>query len=109
MLGLERAVLAKDLVARVAAVADVEQAILGETHAVNRVGELLRRRGGGVVGRRLVVARLLAVGAPVALVGPGLRIEHRDAAIAVAVGHVDLLGGGIDRDVGRLAEPVGGV
>ena len=109
MLGHEGAVLAEDLVARIAAVADVEQPVLGEAHAVHRVGELLRGCCGGVVGRLLVVIRLLAVGAPVALVGPGLGIEHGDAAVAIAVGNVDLLGDGIDRDVGRLAEPVGGV
>ena len=44
-----------------------------------------------------------------ALVGAGLRIEHHDAPVAVAVGHIDLLGGDIDRDVGRRAEPLGRV
>ena len=109
MLGHEGAVLAEDLIAIVGAVAYIDQAVLRDAHAVHRIAELLRDRLGGIVGRRLVVARPVAVGAPVALVGAGLRIEHHHAAVGVAVGGVDLLGGDIDRDIGRRAQPLGRV
>ena len=41
------------------------------------------------------------------LVGAGLGIEDDDAAVAVAVGDVDLVGRRIDLDIRRAAEPVG--
>ena len=109
MLGHEGSVLVEDLQAVVGAIAHVDQAVLGDAHAVHRVAELLRHRFRRVVGRRLVVARLLAVGAPVPLVGAGLGIEHHHTAIGVAVRDVNFLGGGIDGNVGRRSEPVGRV
>ena len=42
-----------------------------------------------------------------ALVGAGLRVEHCDATIAVAVGREHLFRNNIDRDVGRRTEPLG--
>src|ERR1700681_271941 len=64
MLGHEGAVLAEDLIAVIDAVADIDQAVLGDAHAVHRIAELLRDRLGGIIGRRLLVARPVAVGAP---------------------------------------------
>src|SRR4051794_19858875 len=72
VLGHERAVLAEDLKAIIGAVADVDQAVLGDANAVHRIAELLRGRLRRVIGRGLLVARALAVGAPVTLVGAGL-------------------------------------
>src|SRR2546428_1893835 len=65
MLGHERAVLPEDLQAIVGAVADVDQTILGDANAVHRIADLLRGRLRGVIGRLLLIARALAVGAPV--------------------------------------------
>ena len=76
---------------------------------MHRVAELLRGRLRRIIARRLLVARLVSVGAPVALVGASLGIEHDHPAIAVAVGGEHLLGGDVDRDVGRRAEPLGRV
>jgi hypothetical protein len=44
----------------------------------------------------------------VPLVGAGLRIEHHDAAVAVAVGHVQLASRQVHAKIGRAAQ-VGGV
>src|SRR5262249_48372641 len=107
MLGHERAVLAEDLDTIVGAVADIDEAVLVETHAVDRIAELLGGRLCGIVGQRLFIARLLAVSAPVALVCAGLGIEYHDPAIGVAVGDKALLGDRIDRDIGWRAEPLG--
>ena len=109
VLGDERAVLPENLQPVVGAVADVDEAVLGDADAMHRVAELLRGRLGRIVGRRLVVARPVAVGAPVPLVGAGLRIEHHDAAIGIAVGGEHFLRGNIHRDIGRRAEPLGGI
>src|SRR6185503_3990801 len=70
-LGYERAVLAEDLHAVVAAVADVDETVVGDPYAVHRIGELLRRRRGRVVRGHFLVARHAAVRAPVPLVGAG--------------------------------------
>ncbi len=109
VLGDEAAVLAENLQPVVGAVADVDQAFRGKPDAVHRIRELQGRRSCGIVGRRLLVARRLAVSAPVALVGAALGIEHHDAPVGIAVGGEDLPGGDVDRDVGRRAEPHGRV
>ena len=70
---------------------------------MDRPPELLRERRVGVVGVGLVGGPV-AVGAPVALVLAGVGVEHRDPAVAVAVGDVHLVGLGVDVDLGRLAE-----
>ncbi len=74
---------------------------------MHRIAELLRDGLRRIIGRRLVIARPIAVGAPVPLVGAGLRIEYHNTAIAIAVRHIDLLGDRIDRNVGRRAEMIG--
>src|SRR5438445_8622944 len=86
------------------AIADIEQPVVGEFYAMHGVGELLRGRSIGIVGRLLVITGRLAVGTPVPLVGAGRRIEHDDAAIAVAVGNEDFVGVLVDRGLGGLAE-----
>ena len=58
----------------------------------------------GSVRARIGVVRLLAVRAPVALVRAGVGVEHDDAAVAVAVGDVHLVGGEIDFRFGRAIE-----
>src|SRR6185295_5248686 len=100
----EGSIFLEHLDAVVDAVADIEQPVIGEFYAMHGVGELLRGRSIGIVGRLLVVAGRLAVGAPVPLVGAGRRIEHDDAAIAVAVGDIDFVGVLVDRGLGGLAE-----
>ena len=54
----------------------------------------------GVVGGQRGVVGALAVGAPVPAVLAGVGVEDDDAAVAVAVGHVDLVGFGIHPDAG---------
>ena len=89
----EGAVLAEHLDAVVGAVADIDEAVARQAHAVHRVGERLRQRAAAPARRAAACRRSApcAVGAPVALVGAGLGIEHDDAAVAVAVGHVELV------------------
>ena len=88
----ERAVLLEDLDAVVHAVADINQAVIGELDAMHGISELLRNRRLGIVRRLLVVVRRLAIGAPVSLVRAGPGVEHDDAAVAVTVGDIDLVG-----------------
>src|SRR5438093_578611 len=100
----EGSIFPEHLDAVVDAIADIEQPVVGEFYAMHGIGELLRGRSVGVIGRLLFVARRLAVGAPVPLVGAGGRIEHDDATIAVAVGDEDFVGVLVDRGLGGLAE-----
>src|SRR4030088_1730782 len=86
------AVLLEHLDPIVDAVADVNQAVIGDLHAMHGVCDLLRHRRRGIVRRLLVVVRRLAVGAPMPLVGAGGGIEHDDAAVAVAIGDIDFVG-----------------
>ena len=88
-------------------VADVDEPLARELHAVDGVAEDGRRVPLLVVGRELAVVRGPAVGAPVPLVLAGVGVEDDDAAVAVAVGHVDLVGLGVDADVGRAAQARG--
>src|SRR3954454_6175690 len=100
----EGAVPPKHLDAIVHAVADIDQTVIGDLHAMHGIGELLRDRRLGIVRRLLVVAWRLAVSAPMPLVSAGGGVEHDDAVIAVAVGDIDLVGILVDRGFGRLAE-----
>src|SRR4029077_9040216 len=97
------AVLAEDLDAIVLPVADVDEAVLGDLHAVNGVRELLWCGPGRIVGRSFLIARRLSVGAPVALVGAGVGIKHDDAMIAVTVNE-DFIGRWVDFRIGRPAQ-----
>src|SRR3972149_3221872 len=65
--------------------------------------------GGKSMSQTGPIVRLLAVGAPVALVRPRLRVDDDDAAVAVAVGDEGLVGVQVDGDVGRRAEAGEGV
>src|SRR6185503_619986 len=105
--GNEGPVLAEDLQAVVGAVTDVDEAVLVDTDAVHRVAELLRRRLGRIVWRRLLVAGRFAIGAPVALVGAGLGIEHDHTPVAVAIGREHFLRGDVHRNVGRRPQSLG--
>src|SRR6266487_5933274 len=87
----ERAVLAEHLDAVVGAVADVDEAVVAQPHTVHRVGKLLGERRLGIIGLLLVVARAMAVGAPVPLVGAGPAVEHEDAPVEIAVGDIELV------------------
>src|SRR5215831_3464492 len=107
MLGHERAILAEDLETVDGAVADIDKTVLVEAHAVDRIAGLGGRRLRGIVGRRLLITRLLAVSTPVALVSASFGIEYDNPAIGVSVGGKHLLGDGIDRDIGWRAEPLG--
>jgi hypothetical protein len=105
--GDEAAVLAEDLQTIVDAVADIDETVLVNANAMHRVAELLRWRASRIIGRRLLVARLVAVGTPVSLVGANLGIEHHHPAVGVAVGSEHFLRRDIDRDVGGRAKPLG--
>src|SRR5258705_7184810 len=96
----EGAVLPKYLDTVVDAVADIDQSVIGDLHAMHRIGELLRHRRLGVVGRLFVVVGRIAIGAPVPLVGAGGGVEHDDAAVAVTVGDVDFVCILVDRGLG---------
>src|SRR5262245_46935163 len=102
----EGAVLAEELHAIVLAVADHDQPINGDGDAVHRVGELLRWRPLEIP-VDLLVARPVAIGAPVPLVGAGRGVEHDDALVAVAVGDEQLVGLAIDHHVGGTPEMLG--
>src|SRR3954470_17885055 len=106
--GHEAAVLLEHLDAVVDAVADIDKAVIGDLDAMHRIAELLRHRRFRIIGGLLVVVRRLAVSPPVPLVGAGGGVEHDDAAVAVAVGDVDFVGGVVDGGLGGLAE-LGGV
>src|SRR5215510_14273195 len=102
----EGAVLAEELHAIVLAVADHDQPINGDGDAVHRVGELLRWRPLEIP-VDLLVARPVAIGAPVPLVGASRGVEHNDALVAVAVGDEQLVGLTIDHHFGGPAEMLG--
>jgi hypothetical protein len=68
-----------------------------------RQAELLRGGASGCRAERRVV-RLVAVGAPHPLERERVGVEHDHAAVAVAIGHVDLVRHRIDRQVRRLAQ-----
>ena len=69
-----------------------------------RCVELLRSRTGRLASLRRLVVRLVAVRAPVALVGTGLGVEHDDAAVTVTVGNKHLIGLVIHRNSCRPAQ-----
>ena len=101
----ERAVLLEDLEAVVHPIADVDESLVRKLHAMDGVAEDRRGVRLLIVRRQLAVDGRPAVRAPVPLVLAGIGIEHDDAAVAVAVGHVDLVGLGVDADVGRTPQP----
>ena len=101
----EGAVLAKHLDAVVDPVADINETVVRQPHTMHGIAEALRGRRLGIVCRQLVVGRrLFPVGAPMALVGSGIGIEHDDAAVLVAVGHIQLARRVVDHHVGGAAE-----
>src|SRR5437899_1394022 len=93
----------ESLDAVVRAIRRIDNTVVGDLDPVRRV-ELLRSRTGHLAGLRSLVVRLVAVGAPVALVGAGVGVEHDDAAVAVAVGNKHLVGLVIHGDAGRPAQ-----
>ena len=100
----ELAVLLEHLDTVVRTVADVHEPVARGLRAVHRVPELLGQRRRGVVRRHAGVIGLVAVGAPVALDATAARVDHRDALVAVPVGHVGLAGLGVERDLGHAPE-----
>ena len=64
----EGSIFPEHLDAIVDAIADIEQPVVGELHAMHGVGELLRGRSIGIVGRLLGVIRRFAISSPVPLV-----------------------------------------
>src|SRR2546426_8862896 len=99
----EFAVQGERLDAVVRAICHIDDAVVGDLNAVRRV-ELLRSSAGHLARLRGLVLRLVAVGAPVALVGAGVGVEHDDAAVAVAVGNKHLVGLVIHGDACRPAQ-----
>ncbi len=68
---------------------------------MHRVAELLGRRRVRVIFSEVGVVGLMSVGAPMALVLAGIRIEHNHTMIAVAVGDVHLIRLLVDKRLGR--------
>jgi len=100
----ELAVRTEHLQPVVHAVADVQQAIVGEIGAVHRVAELLGRRRVRIVAAEIGVVRPIAVCAPIALHLAGIGVEHGHALVAVAVGDVGFVRFRIDPDLRHPAE-----
>src|SRR5437879_10690267 len=92
----EGAIFLEDLDAVVRTVADIKQALVRKLGAMDRIAELLGRWRIGIVGAEVGVVGLLTIGAPVALVLPGLCVIYDYAVITVTVGDVQLVGGAID-------------
>src|SRR6185436_16750 len=99
----EGAVGLEDLDAVVDAVGDVYESVLRERH-VMRQAELLRQRRVRIVGTEVLVVRLVSVSAPHAFEGERLGVDHDDAAVAIAIRDIELVVGGIDREVGGAAK-----
>ena len=76
---------------------------------MHRSAELLDRLDAGLERTGILIGGLVAVGAPVAQVFPGLGVEHDDPLVQVPVGDVELVGRRIHLDVGGLAEELGAV
>ena len=91
-LGDERALPVEDLHAVVGAVGHVDPPVAGDCDVVHGAAVMADGFGVGVVGGQGAVVGALAVGPPVPAVLAGVGVEHDDAAVAVAVGHVDLVG-----------------
>src|SRR2546427_6278374 len=69
-----------------------------------RSPELLGGRSIRVVWTKIGVIRLVAIGAPVALVFAGIGIIHDDAMVAVPIGNIDFVRVLIDKDFCRKPE-----
>ena len=112
LLAKSRIAAIEHLHAVVAAIADIEQAVFGDLHAVYRRAEKRRSHVALVEivhpdprrGRGFVIDRVVAVGAEMPDVLPCRGIDDDDAAIAVAVRHVHAVGHRIDGDVRRQIE-----
>src|SRR6185312_6494794 len=102
----------EDLDTVIAAVADIDPAVIGDLHAVYRIAKehrlcAPRRKSVGPAPRRLgrgVVNRVVSIGAEVADIFSGGGVGDHDAAVAVAVGHIEPVGRRVHDDVGRLVE-----
>ena len=97
--------------AAVLAIGHVDEIVVRHPHRVDRAAELLRalpfdveRRAATATRGGLRIDRRVAEGAPHALERAGVGVEHDDPAIAVAVGHEQLVGLRIDEGVGRLVD-----
>src|SRR5262249_62341262 len=84
--------------------ADIDQTILRDCGAAHRA-KLFCRGSVRIVRAEIGVVWLLAVSAPVSLVGAGVAVEDDDAVIAESIGDVDLVGRGINSDAGRPVQP----
>jgi hypothetical protein len=71
---------------------------------VHRIAELLRRRRVRIVRAKIGIVWLVAVGAPEALHGAGLAIEHRNAFVQVTVGEKCFVRLRIDEYLGDASE-----
>src|SRR3984957_5352963 len=100
----EAAVLPENLDAIIDAVADIDEPVIGDLHAMHGIAELRRHRRLRIIRRLPVVVWRVAIGAPRRLVGARRGVEHDDAAIAIAVGDIDFVRIPVDGSLGRLAE-----
>src|SRR5580704_14487416 len=71
---------------------------------MHRIAELLRGRIFRIIGRNVVIVRLLPIRAPMPLVLPRLCVENDHSMIAVAVGYIQLVGLLIDEQLRRPLE-----
>src|SRR4030095_317909 len=71
---------------------------------MDRIAELLRRRGIGIIPAEVLVIRLVSISSPVTFELAGVSIDHHDAFVQIAVGYVCLVGPGIDKNLRHAAE-----
>src|SRR4051794_13065419 len=100
----EAAVRPEHLQPIVGAVADIDEVVVRAFDAVHGIAELRRWRRLGVVRAEIRVVRTIAIRAPVTFHLAGIGVEHSDALVEVAVGHIGLVGLRIDPDLGDAPE-----
>src|SRR6185436_17795944 len=88
----ETAVLAEYLVTVVDSIADIHEPVVRNAHAMHRITELIRQRCTRVVLAGICVIGLGTIGAPMAPVFAGARVEHHDALVAITVRDINLVG-----------------
>src|SRR5262245_20754516 len=104
----KRAVRFEHLDAVVDSIADIDQYVFTFDHAVHR-REVLRLHARLVrsldrVAPQRSIWWLVTVGTPVPFVSTGLGIKDNDSPVSVSIGHVQLVGLGIDEHLRRSCE-----
>src|SRR5262249_16159863 len=85
------------------AIADIDDAVVGNRDPMNRV-ELLRSRALVDARLRSRVIRSIAVSSPVPFIGAGIGVKHDHATMPIAICNEHLIGWCIDSDSRRLID-----